>query len=84
MKLAFSTNAFVRFPLPDAIAAIREAGFAGVEILADAPHAYPDSIDEILTKNVLRTARADWPGGQQCERELQFRLLERRAARALL
>ena len=44
MKLAFSTNAFTRFPLLDAIAAIGEAGFAGVEILADVPHAYPDQI----------------------------------------
>jgi sugar phosphate isomerase/epimerase len=54
MKLAFSTNAFTRFPLPDAIAAIREAGFQGVEILADVPHAYPDAIDDLLTKNILR------------------------------
>lgn len=54
MKLAFSTNAFTRFPLPDAIAAIKEAGFAGVEILADVPHAWPDQIDELLTANVIK------------------------------
>src|SRR5688500_12286315 len=54
MKLAFSTNAFTRFPLTDAIAAIKEAGYDGVEILADPPHAYPDSIDAALTANVLR------------------------------
>src|SRR6185437_872109 len=54
MKLAFSTNAFTRFPLPDALAAIHEAGFEGVEILADTPHAYPDNIDSILTANLLR------------------------------
>ncbi len=54
MKLAFSTNAFTRFPLPDALASIRDAGFAGVEILADTPHAYPDSVDAILTANLMR------------------------------
>jgi sugar phosphate isomerase/epimerase len=54
MKLAFSTNAFTRFPLLDAILAIKDAGFAGVEILADPPHAYPDAIDAALTANVAR------------------------------
>jgi sugar phosphate isomerase/epimerase len=55
MKLAFSTNAFTRFPLTDAILAIKDAGFAGVEILADPPHAYPDAIDAALTANVVRS-----------------------------
>src|SRR3954468_21749228 len=54
MNLAFSTNAFTRFPLIDAIFAIKDAGFTGVEILADPPHAYPDSIDATLTANVVR------------------------------
>ena len=35
MKLAFSTNAYTRFPLVDALRGIKPAGFAGVEILAD-------------------------------------------------
>jgi sugar phosphate isomerase/epimerase len=38
MLLAFSTNAFTRFNLADALKGIADAGFAGVEILADAPH----------------------------------------------
>src|SRR5438046_2249684 len=54
MKLAFSTNAFTRFGLLDAIAAIKDAGFAGVEILADVPHAYPDQIDAKLTADVVK------------------------------
>lgn len=54
MKLAFSTNAYTRFSLIDALHGIRRAGFAGVEILADAPHAYPDAIDDDLTRNVRR------------------------------
>src|SRR5215213_1874087 len=54
MKLAFSTNAFTRFPLEEAICAIAAAGFAGVEILADPPHAYPDAIDQHLIDHVNR------------------------------
>lgn len=45
MRLAFSTNAYTQVPLLKALRGIHAAGFAGVEILADAPHAYPDSID---------------------------------------
>jgi len=41
MKLSFSTNAFVRFSVSEAIEAIAETGYAGVEILADVPHLYP-------------------------------------------
>src|SRR5687767_4432680 len=54
MKLAFSTNAFTRHPVVDAIRAIKEAGFAGVEILADTPHAYPDAIDAKLTDTIVK------------------------------
>ena len=54
MKLAFSTNAYTRFPLIDALRGIKAAGFTGVEILADAPHAYPEAIDTALTSSVVR------------------------------
>src|ERR1051325_6077832 len=54
MKLAFSANAFTRFGLLEAIDAIRDAGFSGVEILADVPHAYPDQIDAKLTGEVVK------------------------------
>ena len=43
MKLAFSTNAFSRMSLTRAIHEIAAAGYAGVEILADKPHWYPDT-----------------------------------------
>jgi len=43
MKLAFSTNAFSRHSLPEAIAAIAAVGYAGIELLADKPHWYPDT-----------------------------------------
>src|SRR4051812_30423564 len=54
MRLAFSTNAYTRFSLADAIRGIARAGFSGVEILADAPHAYPDAIDDGLLLSVRR------------------------------
>src|SRR5436309_10806528 len=54
MELAFSTNAYTRFPLIEALRGIKRAGFAGVEILADPPHAYPDQIDAALTSSVNR------------------------------
>src|SRR3954469_9573523 len=52
MNLAFSTNAYTRFSLEDAMRDIRAAEFTGVEILADVPHAYPDAIDAALAKSV--------------------------------
>src|SRR5689334_11396083 len=54
MNLAFSTNAYTRFPLLDALRGIKQAGFSGVEILADTPHAYPDAIDAALTSSVAK------------------------------
>ncbi len=45
MKLAFSTNAYTRFSLIDALRGIKAAGYDGVEILADVPHAYPPRLD---------------------------------------
>jgi sugar phosphate isomerase/epimerase len=40
VDLAFSTNAYTRHALPDAIESIADHGYAGVEILGDEPHAY--------------------------------------------
>jgi fructoselysine 3-epimerase len=54
MKLAFSTNAYTRMPLLTALAGIKAAGFDGVEILADVPHAYPDSLDDAAIANIAR------------------------------
>jgi fructoselysine 3-epimerase len=44
MKFAFSTNAFVNFSVIEAVEKIAAIGYEGVEILADAPHLYPDSV----------------------------------------
>lgn len=40
VDLAFSTNAYIRHALPNAIESIGDHGYAGVEILGDEPHAY--------------------------------------------
>jgi sugar phosphate isomerase/epimerase len=40
MKLAFSTNAYTNYSLPEAVRRIGGHGYAGVELLGDAPHAY--------------------------------------------
>ena len=41
MKLAFSTNAYKKSTLEEAIDSIASLGYAVVEIMADVPHAYP-------------------------------------------
>lgn len=46
ITLAFSTNAYVRFPLAEACDHIARAGYRAVEILADVPHAFPGIFDE--------------------------------------
>jgi ABC-type branched-subunit amino acid transport system permease subunit len=42
------------FGISAAIASDELAGFAGVEILADVPHAYPETIDAAFTDRVRR------------------------------
>jgi sugar phosphate isomerase/epimerase len=45
-NLAFSTNAFKKNTLDEAIDAIGSIGYAGVELMADLHHAYPPVMDE--------------------------------------
>jgi len=52
MKLAFSSNAFKKFPLETAIKEIAKIGFKGVEILGDVPHAYPPDCSEKRIKTL--------------------------------
>ena len=54
MNLAFSTNAYTKHSLTEALEGIRRAGFAAVEILADVPHAYPLQMDDSLVQSVRR------------------------------
>jgi sugar phosphate isomerase/epimerase len=41
MKLAFSSNAYLNYSIEDTIARIAGLGYAGLELLADVPHAWP-------------------------------------------
>jgi len=41
MQIAYSTNAYTRWLLPDALRSIADLGFTGAEILCDAPHCLP-------------------------------------------
>lgn len=45
MVLGYSTNAFVKFSLDEAIERIARLGFAGVEIMGDRPHLFPPDYD---------------------------------------
>ncbi len=55
MKLAFSTNAFVHFSVAEAVEKIAAIGYDGVEILADAPHLYPHSLNDTALRNLSAT-----------------------------
>jgi sugar phosphate isomerase/epimerase len=41
MKLAFSSNAYMKFSIEETIGRIASIGYAGLEVLADVPHAWP-------------------------------------------
>jgi sugar phosphate isomerase/epimerase len=46
MIFGYSTNAFVNYPLAEAIDRIAALGFKGVEIMGDRPHLYPPDFGE--------------------------------------
>jgi len=46
MKFGYSTNAFVKGSLFDAVDQIASLGFGGVEIMGDRPHLYPPDWDQ--------------------------------------
>ncbi|MBI4712701.1 MAG: sugar phosphate isomerase/epimerase [Planctomycetes bacterium] len=52
MRFAYSTNAFKKYSLEEAIRLIKEIGFAGVELLADRPHLYPPDYSQQKVKTL--------------------------------
>lgn len=46
MKLAFSSNAYMHFSIEETIDRIADLGYAGIEVLADVPHAWPAGLLE--------------------------------------
>jgi sugar phosphate isomerase/epimerase len=55
MKLSFSTNAFVRYSLCEAIEQIGASGYRGVELLADTPHLFADKVTPADLEDVAQT-----------------------------
>ncbi|MBX0296133.1 sugar phosphate isomerase/epimerase family protein [Haloarcula nitratireducens] len=45
VELAFSTNAYTEYALPEAVRRIADRGYEGVELLGDDPHAYFPAFD---------------------------------------
>ncbi|GLI36325.1 sugar phosphate isomerase/epimerase family protein [Desulforhabdus amnigena] len=64
MRVSFSTNAFTQYSIFDAVEKIAAAGYEGIELLADIPHLYADSVSvsdlqklkEHLSRTGLRVA----------------------------
>jgi len=52
MKFAFSTNAFRNFSFSSAARMISDAGYSGIEIMCDTPHAFPDQLSGIDIENI--------------------------------
>lgn len=57
MRLAFSTNAYLKYSFADAVRRLAAIGYPGVEIMADVPHAWPACLLE-EQKQAIREALA--------------------------
>jgi sugar phosphate isomerase/epimerase len=53
-RLAFSTNAFKKNTLDEAVDAIAGIGYAGVELMADMHHAYPPRMDPARRRDLVK------------------------------
>ena len=54
MKLAYSSNAYMKHTVLDAIDRIASLGYAGIELMADVPHLWPESVTSDLIDDVKR------------------------------
>ncbi len=54
MRLAFSTNAYLRYPFPEAAARISALGYQGLELLADVPHAWPAGLLDVQKRAIIQ------------------------------
>lgn len=53
MKFAFSTNAFRNYTFEEAAKAISAAGYQGIEIMCDTPHAFPGELSDKDVENII-------------------------------
>ncbi len=58
MRLAFSTNAYMRFPFDEAAARIAAIGYEGLELMADVPHAWPSGLLDGPKKAIATAMKA--------------------------
>jgi sugar phosphate isomerase/epimerase len=70
-RLAFSSNAFKKNTLAQAIDSIARTGYAGVEVMADVPHALPGKLDAAQIADIRRQIEG---GGQLCSNVNAFTL----------
>ncbi len=54
MKLAYSANAYMRFPVEEAIRRIADLGYEGIELMADTPHLWPEDVSPTQIDRVRR------------------------------
>lgn len=54
-RLAYSSNAYLRFGLEEAVARIAALGFTGIELMADTPHLWPADTTPQRIEAVRRT-----------------------------
>ena len=55
MLLAYSSNAYTNYSIEEAIGRVAGLGYAGIEILADVPHAWPADVTPGKKQSILRT-----------------------------
>jgi sugar phosphate isomerase/epimerase len=55
MRLAFSTNAYLRYPFDEAAQRIAAIGYSGLELLADVPHAWPAGLLDVQKQGILKS-----------------------------
>ncbi|MEM9186635.1 MAG: sugar phosphate isomerase/epimerase, partial [Planctomycetota bacterium] len=54
MKLAFSSNAYLSHPIDETIRRVAAAGYTGIELLADVPHAWPAGLLPVQVEAIRR------------------------------
>jgi sugar phosphate isomerase/epimerase len=52
MRLAFSTNAYLKHPFDEAASRIAALGYDGLELLADVPHAWPAGLLDVQKRAI--------------------------------
>ena len=55
MNLAFSSNAYLRFSVEEAIRRVAGIGYSGIELMADVPHAWPAGLLPERVDSIRRT-----------------------------